>query len=48
MVDVPTKEEFDIVRSAVVANETRLAKIEALIETLKETIDSLYALLHPT
>jgi len=41
MVDVPTKEDFD-------ALAARVGKVEALIETLKATIDSLYALLHPT
>jgi len=41
MVNVPTEEEFT-------ALTARVVKVEALIETLKATIDSLYALLHPT
>jgi len=48
MVDVPTKEDFDALATEVVTLELRIAKIEALIETLKATIESLYALLHPT
>lgn len=48
MVDVPTKEDFDALAMKVVTLDIRIAKIEALIETLKATIDSLYALLHPT
>ena len=46
-VNVPTQEAFDILKAAVVANEERLAKVEALIETLKDTVDTLHALLHP-
>lgn len=41
MVNVPAEEDFILLAA-------RVEKIEQLIETLKATIDSLYALLHPT
>ena len=40
MINVPTEEDFILLTA-------RVVKVEALIDTLKATIDSLYALLHP-